>query len=107
MKHFAKSTCTAAMPSRGEWRRWRRAQAGGAVVLDAAHPDTVSADRSQRGQPESSCGRRELDRSLEWAPSHSAQAGCFATAIMAVAGGRIDGWWNACSTETDSQRGLA
>jgi len=41
--------------------RWGEgAQAGGAVVLDASHPDAVSADRSQRGQPESSRGRREL-----------------------------------------------
>jgi transposase len=64
-------------PRRAVFARWGEgAQAGDTVVLDAAHPDAVSADRSQRGQPESSCGRRELDRSLEWAPSHSAQAGC-------------------------------
>ena len=64
-------------PRRAVFARWGEgAQAGGSVVLDASHPDAVSADRSQRGQPESSRGRRELDRSVEWAPSHPAEAGC-------------------------------
>ena len=36
-------------------------------------------------------GRRKPDRALEWAPSHPAQGGMFAEAIMAAVPGRIDG----------------
>ena len=38
------------------------AQAGGTTLLDAAHPDRVSRDRSHREQPAGAPGRRKLDR---------------------------------------------
>ena len=38
------------------------AQVGGTTLLDAAHPDRVSRDRSHREQPAGAPGRRKLDR---------------------------------------------
>jgi hypothetical protein len=37
----------------------------------------------------------------------SRAGGMFITAIMVAVRGRIDGWWNACFTASDWQRGLA
>jgi transposase len=47
-----------------------------ATLLDAAYQHSISGDRSHREQPEVWCGRRKLDREIEWALSHPAQAGC-------------------------------
>src|ERR1700693_1525458 len=38
------------------------AQVGGTTLLDAAHADRVSKDRSHREQPAGAPGRRKLDR---------------------------------------------
>ena len=57
-------------------------QVSGTTLLDAAHTNTVSGDRSHREQPGGAPGRRELDRNLDWALSHPARAGCSHRRIM-------------------------
>src|SRR5207302_7845667 len=64
----------ASLPSETE----RRGQGGsgtqvsGTTLLDAAHPDRVSRDRSHREQLAGAPGRRKLDRWIDWALSHPA-----------------------------------
>ncbi len=103
-EEFRKGVC-ASLPPEAErcGQGGRGAQAGGTAVLDAAHPNTVRARSSQRGQPESSCGRRKLDRAFEWAPSHPASGWMFAKRIMVdvTAASMAGGIEN--STKSDSQ----
>ena len=51
-------------------------------VLDAAHPHQVSRHRSHREQLAGAPGRRKLDRGIDWALSHPAEAGCSHRRIM-------------------------
>ena len=50
------------------------AQVSGTTLLDAAHTEAVSRDRSHREQPAGAPGRRKLDRWTDWALSHPAGA---------------------------------
>jgi Transposase IS116/IS110/IS902 family len=50
------------------------AEISGTTLLDAAHAETVSRDRSHREQPAGAPGRRKLDRWIDWALSHPAWA---------------------------------
>jgi hypothetical protein len=46
------------------------AAARGTTLLDVAHQRGISGDRSHREQPDTSRGRRKLDRETDWALSH-------------------------------------
>jgi Transposase IS116/IS110/IS902 family len=74
----ANSIGITAIRSRKAWRNGGGAQVGGTTLLDAAHSDSVSRDRSHREQPAGAPGRRKLDRWTDWALSHPGCGGMFA-----------------------------
>ena len=74
------SRVSASLPSEaeGSGQGGSGAQVSRTTLLDAAHPDRVSRDRSHREQPAGAPGRRKLDRWIDWALSHPARGGMFA-----------------------------